>query len=142
MYIYISPPDFNASSVNKMCLWILNEMKIDVVYGIAAGSYRTPQSVSVAWASNSPSVSKSSGQHGEECVCVYVCVRACVRVCVCERACVRVCARVCVRVCMCMCACVCVCVSLASDSSETVGSHHHQTWHGNCLRHGNASVTC
>ena len=31
-----------------------------------------------------------------------------------------------------------VCLSLASDSSETIG-HHHQTWHGNCLGHGNAS---
>ena len=29
-------------------------------------------------------------------------------------------------------------LALASDSSETIG-HHKHTWHGNCLRHENAS---
>ena len=50
--------------------------------------------------------------------------------CVCARAHVRV------RACVCVCvrACVLMCVSLARDSSETV-----QTWHGDCLRHENAS---
>ena len=63
-------------------------------------------------------------------VWVYVCVCECVCVCVC----------VCVGVCVCV--CVPVCVSLASDSSETI-RHHHQAWHGDCLRHGNATcVDC
>ena len=41
--------------------------------------------------------------------------------------------------CVCTCPCLCVCLSLTSDSSETIKTHHHQTWHGNCLRHENAS---
>ena len=54
------------------------------------------------------------------CVCVYACVRVCVYVCLFVRASLS------------------VCLSLASDSSENIG-HNHETWHGICLRHGNAS---
>ena len=71
-----------------------------------------------------------------KCVCMCVCARmACV--CVCMHS-LR--ARVCVRACICvsLCECVCVCV----PRKRVIGnyfSHHHQTWHSNCLRHANAS---
>ena len=35
--------------------------------------------------------------------------------------------------------CVCVCLSRKWFQLRNCWSHHHQTWHGNCLRHANAS---
>ena len=55
--------------------------------------------------------------------------------------CASVCAGVCVYVCVCVSACVWVRVrvSFSSDFSETVGCHRRRTWHGDYLRHDNAS---
>ena len=71
-----------------------------------------------------------------EAKCVLCCVCVCVRVCVCgggERVCVRACVGACVR------ACVCV------PRKRLLGNYkcyHHQTGHGDCLRHENASRQC